>query len=514
MSVDSHSVDSGSTRAYGLPAGRPGLSLPSPDLKPKSAWRLIPAIDQHPGCVAYVQRLPGRLLVFFAAIVLAALLNWLGMNFLIAPLAVACACMEQHRRIVMSLATWLLLYQSGFLVDVGLVERVAAQEGVADQISQGLLHAGMLVLVFSLFSGLLISWHRIVAVPAFRRPTLGLIGLFLGLVLVAESPVARGVPRVFLWSFLMTLLPYLWFLAYALAGASNRERPPFWQHLGMFHPFWGSTLTPFGKGLAYLQKFEAKTPEELAVTQLKGLKLAAWTLLLASSLSCFSLLIHGYLGLPSFDDTFLHYLAGTAYPHYICWASLLASFVEDVLYMSVFGGAIVATARLAGFRLLRNTWRPLEATTLADFWNRYYFYYKELLVDHFFYPAFLRYFRNHRRLRIFFATFSAACVGNLIFHFIRDIHFVADMGLWNAVVGDQSHAFYTFVLAMGVSLSQMRAGTRKAPKGWLRGHVFPCLWVVGFFCILHVFDAPVDREHSIWQRGQFLLYLMGTDTWK
>jgi hypothetical protein len=513
MSVDSHVVESGRTRAYGLPASRPDISLPSPGSKPKSAWRLIPAIDQHPGCVAYVQRLPGRLLVFWAAIVLAALLNWLGINFFIAPLAVACAYMEQHRRIVMSLATWLLLYQSGFLVDVDLVERVAAQEGVANQISQGLLYTGMLALVFSLFSCLLIFWHRIVAIPAFRRPTLGLIVLFLGLVLVAESPVAAGVPRVLLWSFLMTLLPYLWFLAYALAGAGNRERLPFWQHLGVFHPFWGSTLTPFGKGIAYLQKFDAKTPEELAVTQLKGLKLAAWTFLLASSLSGFNSLIHRYLGLPSFDDTFLHYLAGTAYPHYICWASLLANFVEDVLYMSVFGGTIIAAARLAGFRLLRNTWRPLEATTLAEFWNRYYFYYKELLVDHFFYPAFLRYFRNHRRLRIFFATFSAACVGNLIFHFIRDIHFVADMGLWNAVVGDQSHAFYTFVLAIGVALSQMRVGTRKVSKGWLRGRLLPCLWVVGFFCVLHVFDAPLDREHSIWQRGQFLLYLLGTDTW-
>jgi hypothetical protein len=41
-------------------------------------------------------------------------------------------------------------------------------------------------------------------------------------------------------------------------------------------------MTPFGKGIAYLQKFEARTPEDLAVTQLKGLKLAAWTLLLAA----------------------------------------------------------------------------------------------------------------------------------------------------------------------------------------------------------------------------------------
>jgi hypothetical protein len=513
MSVDSHLFEANRLRGYDPPANRLSLSQQQPGAKLKLNWRIIPAIDQDPRCVAYVQRLPGRLLLFFAAAVLAALLNLLGVNFFIAPLAVACAYAEQHRRVLIPLATLLLMYQNGFWIDVGLVERVAEQEGVANQFSQPLLNAGMLGLVFSLFSCLLIFRHRIVAIPLFRRSTLCLIGFFLGLVLVAQSPVAAGVPRVVLWSFLMTLLPYLWFLAYALADVGGKERPAFWQHLGVFHPFWGSTLTPFGKGLAYLQKFEAKTPEDLAVTQLKGLKLAAWTYLLAGGLNCFGTLIHGYLGVPSFDDTFLHHVAGAAYPRYICWTSLLASFVEDVLYMSVFGGAIIATARMAGFRLLRNTWRPLEATTLAEFWNRYYFYYKELLVDHFFYPAFVRYFRKHRRLRIFFATFSAACVGNLLFHFIRDIHFIADMGLMKAMAGEQSHAFYTFVLAIGVALSQMRLGTSKGSRGWLRGRVLPCLWVVAFFCVMHIFDAPLDREHSIWQRGQFLLYLLGTDAW-
>ncbi len=513
MSVDSQLVESGRVHGNGPPARRPSFAQQPPGSKLKLTWRVIPPIDQDPRWVAYVQRSPGRLLLFFAVTILAALLNLLGVNFFIAPLAVACAYAEQHRRILIPLATLLLLYHNGFWVDVGLVERVAEQEGVANQISQAMLYAGMLALVFLLCSCLLIFWHRIVAIPLFRRSTLCLILLFLGLVLVAQSPIAAGLPRVLLWSFLMTFLPYLWFLAYALAGVGSRERPAFWQHLGVFHPFWGSTLTPFGKGLSYLQKFEAKTPEELAVTQLKGLKLAAWTFLLAGGLRCFGTLIHGYLDLPGFDDTFLHHVAGTRYPRYICWASLLAYFVEDVLSMSVFGGAIIATARMAGFRLLRNTWRPLEATTLAEFWNRYYFYYKELLVDHFFYPAFLRYFRKHRRLRIFFATFSAACVGNLIFHFIRDVHFVADMGLRKAVTGELSHAFYTVVLAIGVGLSQMRLGTRKVSTGWLRGRVLPCLWVVAFFCVLHIFDAPLDREHSIWQRGQFFLYLLGIDTW-
>ena len=115
-----------------------------------------------------------------------------------------------------------------------------------------------------------------------RSTALALIAGFIALVIAAQSPIAAGVPRVLLWSFLMTLVPYLWFLAYALADTGTLNRTAFWQHLGVFHPFWGASLTPFGKGLSYLGKFEAKTPEDLAVTQLKGLKLACWTVLLAA----------------------------------------------------------------------------------------------------------------------------------------------------------------------------------------------------------------------------------------
>jgi hypothetical protein len=320
-------------------------------------------------------------------------------------------------------------------------------------------------------------------------------------------------PRVLLWLFLVTFLPFFWFVAYALADASIRQKAPLWQRLGVFHPFWGSTLTPFGKGLPYLEKFEAKTPEDLAVTQLKGLKLALWTGFLLICLKGFESLIHGYLNIPKFDDSFSRYISGAASPWYLCWASLLAFFVEDLLTISAWGGIIIACARMAGFRLLRNTYNPLSATTIAEFWNRYYFYYKELLVDHFFYPTFLRCFRRHKRLRVFFATFITACVGNLLYHLIRDIGFIAQLGLRRALIGEESHAFYTLLLATGIAFSQLRLRVREVPLGWLRGRVLPCIGIVFFFCILHVFDAPLDREHSIWQRGQYLFHLFGVDTW-
>ncbi len=87
-------------------------------------------------------------------------------------------------------------------------------------------------------------------------------------------------------------------------------------------------------------------------------------------------------------------------PVLIAWASVFAHFAEALLMMTIFGNIIIACARMAGFNLLRNTYRPLESRTVAEFWNRYY-YFMELLVEFFFLPAFTRYFKQHRRLRVF-----------------------------------------------------------------------------------------------------------------
>jgi hypothetical protein len=52
-------------------------------------------------------------------------------------------------------------------------------------------------------------------------------------------------------------------------------------------------------------------------------------------MSGFNKLVYGYFALPVFDSAFLQYLAGVAYLRWLCWASLLADFVDDVLYMTV-----------------------------------------------------------------------------------------------------------------------------------------------------------------------------------
>ena len=80
--------------------------------------------------------------------------------------------------------------------------------------------------------------------------------------------------------------------------------------------------------------------------------------------------------------------AGHSYPWHINWLVLIANFFMRLVWFSVWGHTIIACCRMAGYNALRNTYRPLQSASIAEFWNRFYYYFKELLVDNFFLSCF------------------------------------------------------------------------------------------------------------------------------
>src|SRR5258707_15437937 len=106
------SADNGTTQPFAPAAVRRGF--PQGSRSPKLSLRIIPQIDHDPRIVAYVQRLPGRVLLFAGFI---ALLDLLGGNLFVAPLAAASAYAGRYRWHAILLGTLLLLYQNGFWVD-------------------------------------------------------------------------------------------------------------------------------------------------------------------------------------------------------------------------------------------------------------------------------------------------------------------------------------------------------------------------------------------------------------
>lgn len=333
-----------------------------------------------------------------------------------------------------------------------------------------------------------------------RNPRLTLLGVFGAAVTVACH--STGEASDALWSLVAAFAASIWFFSFLLTERPSKT--PAWRGGALMFSLWStlSSSVPFLPRASAMRKLEAKSAEEFAVVQLKGLKLLAWSILLAGLAVGFQML-ETNLEIPPVSKAIAASAAGHPYPWYTCWAALLAGFAESVLSMAAWGNTIVAGCRLAGFRLLRNTYRPMESRTIADFWNRYYFYFKELIVDFFFYPVYMSCFKKHPRARMLFATWVAVGLGIPIFHFIRDIHYVKELGFWKSVTGDSVFLFYALMLSVAIGVSQIRKSTNRgrAARGWFRAHVIPTAGVILFFCFLQIFEelgrtSPL-RDHFL-----------------
>ncbi len=448
-------------------------------------FRLIPRIETYPWIVSFVQTIPGK------AVLLAVF--WLGLRYfysdiaseipLMIPLA-AVTMMPEYRRFVLA------------VTPIGLLCVGAYQNLLLLAITLGVVALGM-VLYFCVM-----RWPS----SRFgRRPIAYLLVGFSSLIVAACFAQPHSLADNILWEMVGALASYVWFIAYALTDRSSKPAEDATLELAAFRPLWGSTSTPFPKGAAYLRRIEAKTPEQLAITQLKGLKLLAWAILLAILQQYWNHIFHGYLQIPTSADALAMSVRGSPVAWHLRWESLILAFFELVLSISIMGHRIIALCRMMGFNALRNTYRPLSSTSIAEFFNRFYYYFKELLVDIFFYPAFLRYWKGHRRLRMAFSTFAAAFVGNGFYHFTRDWQIIRDLGLWKAVVNYQTMFFYNAVLTTGLCVSQLRKrGPR--PTGVLRRHVIPIFGVCSFYCLLSVFETS-ERTYRLVEHVRFFASL-------
>jgi hypothetical protein len=449
-------------------------------------FRLIPRIETYPSVVAFAQTIFGKLvvLVLFGAGLAYLIKDWLILTLCLALITF----LPERRRLLVTLSTLLFTFVVSW-----------------KNHPQPVYIAGITACVIAL--GALLFWLATLWPRSWygRRPVFILLCGFATLIVVAAyAPRGTGSTKL-LWDFTEILSTYLWFICYSLHDRNAPGRDPVGLQLGSYRPFWGSTHTPFAKGAAYLRRIEACDAQQLAVIQLKGLKLLAWAILISLFGIVFNRCAYGYLKLPTYSQAMYLTASQISLPWHVCWGSLLAGFFGGIISLSVYGHQVIACCRMAGFNALRNTYRPLSSRTVAEFFNRYYFYFKELLVDVFFYPFFLKYFKKHRRLRLIGAIFAAACFGNAFYHFGRDLNFIQRLGLGGALVGFQVYLFYCVLLATAISVSQLRH-RKPAPAGFIRGQLWPSFLVVLFYCLLDVFGST-ERNYPLSEHFRFLGHL-------
>lgn len=332
-----------------------------------------------------------------------------------------------------------------------------------------------------------------------RRPLLWLHGLA-GIALVAG---ARWHVEVLL------LAPFLlWRASYMLksAAAGRATGTKIQDHLLYLVPVFGGSNTPFGKGFEYLGRCEARSPEAMARSVLAGIRLLALAIVLDILLAMMLAVVHGRtdtifrgslapwsLGIPMLGEV----LAAPGNPGIARgWLGVYLELVHTTTRLAVFGHIVIGSLRLLGFNAFRNTYKPLLATSIVEFWNRFYYYFKELLVEMFFYPAFYRSGWATPRLRMLLAVFAAAFAGNAYFHLLRDYEPVLADDWPMVVTYWVPRLVYCFLLALGIWLSMMRQQELRRqsgrPSGWLvRLRGMAGVWT--FFGLLHVWlvEPPV-----------------------
>jgi len=481
---------------------------------PQRAWRSLVAIETNERWIAGVQTRLG--LALTAVLAFAALQADLGAweAMLAVCTALLASIQPAWRAPVFLIATWsTALLTLGFSSSETIehIDRVIEQAGL--QRGLGIpLAEGMLVFVFVLLATALQWTRNHPQTWLSRHPFLALLLLEITLTLVADWRFVPAEGRVALWAFVFILMPYIWYVPFAVMDLRAKAGGSLGTQLGILQPFWSPTYLPFGKGAAFLRKHLAVNRRELAITHLKALKLLLWATILITIRNGLTTIFQDGLGILPVSGAIDASLSGAANTMVLGWAALVLSTAKFSLQVAIWAHLFVGIARLAGYRLPRGSWRPLEARTLIEYFNRFHFYFKELLVDLFFLPTFMRAFRSRPRLRIFFATFMAAGVGNAVWHFMRDLDLVAQYGITHALGSFASYAFYSVVLAIGIGVSQVRANTGFRPGNTLRARLFSFVCVWGFVTCLHVFSDG-SREHTLGQRGFFLLSLFGVPAW-
>ncbi len=364
--------------------------------------------------------------------------------------------------------------------------------------------------------------------PLRRHPQLALHGCFWAVlaVLWATTP-AVGPWRLLLLGLACLAPMLLWRCGYLLlAGQHGRlVGTGVRDHLLYLWPAYGGSETPYGKGLAYLSQCEAKTTEALARSQLAGIKLLLLAVVLRLLLTAYEGLLYGpgnrltaalgghTLGLPKIETLLV---MGTQAPWVAAWASVYLDLFAQVLRLAVKGHLIVGFMRLYGFNVFRNTYKPLLAESVVEFWNRYFYYFKELLATFFFMPTFTglgKRLRAWPRLRLLVAVLAAALVGNVYYHVIKEPALVQGQFL-QVLLAHRSRMFYCLLLAVGIYVSMLRQQNQQNQQGQAlaAGPAPRMLRIFGvwtFFGLISIWNT--DGGAPFLARVDFFLRLFGVD---
>ncbi len=369
------------------------------------------------------------------------------------------------------------------------------------------------VIFSALWVGAVALWSRHPVLKK-RSPLVLHVAAFLFIALLAYLQVTQLRFIASALAFQQLTVEFLWRTSYWIKWRRRSgDNAPILKHLYALIPFVGAGGVPIGKNPDYFARHEARDEAALTASQIEGLKL----LLLATLWRAVQFLMQDIfwagpnesfpawlLDLQSAIPPMPALLQNAAmFSIWQRWTGLFAELFRAIIELAVFGHTIVGVCCLMGYRLPRNTQAPLLSTSIVEFWNRYYYYFKELLLDYFFFPVYLKLKGLPVYLRTILSTFAAAFLGNIYYHVL----------LYGAlpITGhpDQflqeiyARVIYCSILATGLSASMLRS-LNKRPRIRVLGMASAIL----FFALIHIWNAGGD-EVTVSERWKLFTSLAG-----
>jgi hypothetical protein len=478
-------------------------------------YRFISQLHENPGLIGFASTRAGQFLVWLTATLL--LLPNRRVVLLVSPILGLLFLFPTRHRIILALGALAAFF------------KIAGDRGLAEPLPLAIGFA--IVLMSSYLYFLLASRYR--SLPGFVQrypmaiahlPTLILIGV-LWCRWAGTGPRELS-PQL---AAALSLAPYLmWRWSYLLfSGRSGQvEGSRFRDHIIYLLPSFGGSNVPFGKGYDYLYAHTADDRNAMARSRLAGLKLLVlvvlWRfvkrLLEAAAYGTHNAKINYFLGGWDMGLVPLATQLASDSPGDVAMgtglAMILLSLFEHVLFIAIFGHLIIGCLRLFGFNVFRNTYKPLLAESLVEYWNRFYYYFKELLVTFFFYPTFLVAKRLPATARVFVSIMAAAFLGNFYYHVTRDMRLYLESPGEDIIAMLLPWLLYAFFLGIGIFISMIREKKRRRNKSSRRSGGAQILirvrrilgvWAFYGFLLVWIAGPPSITVGSRWQFLQALI---------
>lgn len=459
----------------------PNVALKAPG---ETAWprRLrLPAIERNPALLAWSATRAGRLANCGLAFGLLALAKFPFAAETLFVLMLISLFPARRWALTGAATIWFFAFRSG--VSGYEIESLNHRFGLTGRWTEALAR-GCTYLAVALACALLSRMLRGSKTARPVRAFPALFGLVASVAILTAAGALRGAgwPAYLAWAGSMGFTYLVFFLCFDVKDRETKGLA----RIGGFRVYWSvQQFFPIPKGPAFWRHFEAVDDAAFGRSQLKGLKLLTLAALLWGLRQGAGILAYRHAGIPGLYQLIVAVREGRTATPGLCWAVVYMNFLYVACAQILAGYIVIGIARLSGFCLPRNTYRLLESRTIAEFFNRYMYYFKEVLVELFYLPSFLLFFRGRPRTGYFLAAFFAAGLGNFALEYLREPYLILDRGPIAVLAAKLPYLLYCLVLGLLVGAAHGSETSVKEGRSPLR-----LVWIVTFFALGQALGDP------------------------